>query len=222
MITFAILDSDKECVKKMEKALQKEHYQVYTFSTTQSFYKELKKTKFDFLILERKLKSIDGCDYLEFLHEKGYDFLTIFVTDKTGKKHIKEGLKCGADDYICKPCDIEEVMLRIEGLLRRSTKAVSESEITYKDLTIKPQERLVICNGKTMKLSRLEYELLHTFVTNVNKVLEWNYLFENVWGSFAGDKKVVNIAVRRLRKKIDPEKNKNYIESVRGVGYIFS
>jgi DNA-binding response OmpR family regulator len=126
----------------------------------------------------------------------------------------------GADDYITKPFNMKELLLRIKALLRRTSKKVEEGILAYRDLVLDRSSRTLSVDGKSVDVTKLEFNLLSEFILNKNSVLDRDYLLENVWdGAEEYQYKTVNVAINRLKEKIDPDKSKNYIQTVRGIGY---
>ena len=115
---------------------------------------------------------------------------------------------------------MKELVLRVKAVLRRTKKLSSGGDITYRDIILNLAARTVLIEGKSVELTKLEFDLLHALIINENVVLDRDYLLEHVWG---GDEvyqdRTVNVAINRLKEKIDPEKTKDYIKTVRGVGY---
>lgn len=129
------------------------------------------------------------------------------------------GLQTGADDYISKPFAIEELLARIEALLRRvnEIKKVSNN-LEFKDIYIDLEGRIVKQGNKEVSLTTKEYELLVQLMINKNKVLSRDNLLENIWGyDYEAETNVVDVYIRHLRSKL---KNDGYIQTIRGVGYV--
>jgi DNA-binding response OmpR family regulator len=144
----------------------------------------------------------------------------IYLTANNKESDIEEGFERGADDYITKPFSPKELAMRIKAVLKRTKPNFSQENISYRDIMINPQSREVTAGGERVELTKLEFDLLVTLVKNQNVVLDRDFLLESVWG---GDdiyqEKTVNVAINRLKEKIDPTKEKEYIKTVRGVGY---
>ncbi len=130
-----------------------------------------------------------------------------------------EGFDSGADDYLTKPFVMEELVYRVKAILKR-TKQDEVDILQFRDIIIKQKSKEVIIDDKKIDLTKLEFNLLTEFIKNKNIVLTREYLLENVWG---GDSiyqdRTVNVAIKRLKEKIDGSRNKNYIKSIRGEGY---
>jgi DNA-binding response OmpR family regulator len=142
------------------------------------------------------------------------------VSAKHKEDEIEQGFERGGDDYITKPFSMKELILRVRAVLRRTKKLSADGALTYRDISMNLASRTVMIEGNTIELTKLEFDLLHALIANQNVVLDRDYLLENVWG---GDEvyqdRTVNVAINRLKEKIDPDKSKEYIKTVRGVGY---
>jgi DNA-binding response OmpR family regulator len=144
----------------------------------------------------------------------------IFITARTDEDSIEKAYDVGGDDYITKPFNMKELVLRVASVLKRTSCKYRDTKVAYRDLVLDTQERSLRVDGQLVEVTKLEFDLLYEFIRNKNSVLERDYLLETVWGeSESYQLKTVNVAINRLKEKIDPEKTKGYIQSVRGVGY---
>jgi len=219
MALIAIIEDEQDLLDLLEYHLQKEGYETFAAISVKPIEKLLEEEKPDLMIVDRNLPGIEGSEYVQQLRSRGYNIPVIFLTAKVADHEIEEGFLRGGDDYVTKPFNIKELMHRVRAVLRRS-KPEESSEIIYRDITIKPKSYEVFIDGKKIDLTRLEFKLLLELVTHKNVVLSRDQLLERVWGD-DGDyqDRTVNVAVNRLKDKIDPDKSKNYIKSIRGVGY---
>ena len=144
----------------------------------------------------------------------------IFLTAKDKEKDLEEGFNSGGDDYITKPFNTKELLLRIEALLKRSG-VRSSDKVKYRDLVLDMQKRELFVDNKSVELTNLEFKLLHTFVKNPHQPLDRDFLRDEVWGDDSSKfhDKTINVAMNRLKKKIDPAGTKEYFAPVWGVGY---
>ncbi len=218
---IVIIEDEADLLELLEYRLSKEGYEVEGFLSAKRVEDFLEEEKVDLMIIDRNLPSVEGSEFAAKLREKGIDIPIIFLTAKVKDTEIEEGFLRGGDDYITKPFNIKELLLRIKALLKRSNPKKYAQNIRYKDITIYPKSRKVLIENKEIELTKLEFDLLIEFVHNKNTVLDRNYLLQKVWKDESYSQKSVNVAIKRLKEKIDPGKNKNYIESIRGVGYRF-
>lgn len=216
---IVIVEDDSDLLELLEYRLEKEGYDVIGMLNARNLRRTLTEETVDLLILDRNLPDVEGSEYLAMLRYQGIKTPVVFLSAKDSKVQIQEGFLRGADDYICKPFEIEELLLRIKAVLRR-TKGEEEQILTHRDIKLHLHSRELLIADKPVKLTKLEFDLLQTFIEHKNNVLRRDFLLKHVWGK-NGDcqGRTVNVAVNRLKEKIDPDKSKNYIKTVRGVGY---
>lgn len=216
---IVIIEDEEDLLELLEYHLQKEDFTTIGFLSTKNVKKLLEEEKVDLMIVDRNLPGIEGSEFVRELRRSGITIATIFVTAKDKDEDIIEGFQSGADDYVTKPYNIKELILRIKAILAR-TNPHSVENVTYKDIKLEMKSRKAFIAKKEIDLTKLEFDLLKTFIVNKSTVLNRDYLLTHVWKdeTFFQDK-TVNVAINRLKKKIDPEGEKDYIKSVWGVGY---
>ncbi|WP_456450269.1 response regulator transcription factor [Hydrogenimonas sp.] len=219
MALIVVIEDERDLLELLEYHLQKEGYEVFASLTTQPVKKLLEEETPDLMIVDRNLPGVEGSEFVASLRRQGVDVPVIFLTAKVADHEVEEGFLRGADDYVTKPFNFKELMHRVRAVLRRSKPEESDA-IRFRDIVIKPKSHEVFVGERRIDLTKLEYDLLLELVKNKNMVLSREQLLERVWGD-EGDYQVktVNVAVNRLKEKIDPDKSKHYIRSIRGVGY---
>lgn len=220
-----LVDDDEDILELLEYNLKNIGYEVLSFSNTKHIRQVLSEENIDLIIMDRNLPEIEGSLYIEMLRSKNIMTPVIFLSAKDSKKDIKDGFLRGADDYITKPFDMEELLLRVNAVLNRYINVSKDSKehLKYKDMTLDLNLNKVIIFAKEIALTKLEVALLKIFILNKGKVLDRNYLREYIWNNSENiHQKTVNVAVKRLKEKIDPTKKKDYIKTIRGVGYLLS
>lgn len=215
-----IVEDEQDILELMEYHLAKEGFETIGFLNTKHVTAALEEEKVDLILMDRNLPGAEGSEFIEGLRKQGLQTPVIFVSAKHKDEEIEEGFERGGDDYIAKPFSMKELILRVKAVLRRTKKLSNEGNVIYRDITLNVPARAVTIEGKPIELTKLEFDLLHALILNENVVLDRDYLLENVWG---GDEvyqdRTVNVAINRLKEKIDPDKTKEYIKTVRGVGY---
>ncbi len=217
---IVIVEDEEDLLELLEYNLSKDGYEVIGFLNTKTVEQILEEEDIDLLIMDRNLPGVEGSEFVEKLRQDGINTPVIYLSAKNSDSDIEEGFLRGGDDYMTKPFNMKELLLRVKAMLRRTTKKVEEGNLSYRDLFLDKSSRTLTIDGKKVDITKLEFNLLSEFILNKNSVLERDYLLENVWGG--GEEyqfKTVNVAINRLKEKIDPDKTKNYIETVRGVGY---
>ena len=176
----------------------------------------------DLVVLDVAMPVLDGWKTLERIRELS-DVPVVMLTAKADELEKTRGLRAGADDYVTKPFGRQELLARVEGLLRRAGTRAAEQE-TYSDafLTIDFSQRTVTARGEPVDLTPLEFRLLTTFVRHPNHVLTHEQLLELVWGDPHAAKDQVKLYVGYLRKKLCPDEPESApIETRRGFGYCY-
>ncbi len=219
MALIVIIEDERDLLDLLEYHLEKEGYETFASLTVGPVKKLLEEELPDLMIVDRNLPGVEGSEFVRQLREQGIEVPVIFLTAKVAESEIEEGFLRGGDDYITKPFNFKELLLRVRAVLRRS-KPEESGAVRYRDITIRPRSHEVFVGERSVELTKLEFDLLLELVKNRNIVLSRDQLLERVWGD-VGDyqDRTVNVAVNRLKEKIDPDKSKNYIKSVRGVGY---
>jgi len=219
MAHIVLIEDEEDLLELSEYRLGKEGYEVTGFLSTKNVEEFLLQEDVDLLIVDRNLPGVEGSEFVKKLRKDGYKIPVIFVSAKDQDSEIEEGFLRGGDDYLTKPFNMNELVLRVKSILRR-TKKSQEGKLIYKDIMIDLDERRAYVAGDEVNLSKLEFELLSYFIENKHIVLNRDQLLEEVWKDEEfKQEKTVNVTINRLRKKIDPNKEKSYIEPIRGIGY---
>jgi two-component system alkaline phosphatase synthesis response regulator PhoP len=217
----AVIEDDPDLLELLEYSLGKAGYDVIGFLNTKNVKRVLTEEPVDLILMDRNLPDVEGSEYIAMLRYQGLKTPVIFLSAKDSSTQIQEGFLRGADDYICKPFELEELMLRIKAVLRRTRGEEEEQIVTYRDIELHLHSREAFIEGTPIELTKLEFNLLRIFIENRTTVLRRDFLLKNVWGKSGNYQgRTVNVAINRLKEKIDPEKTKEYIKTVRGIGYM--
>ncbi|MFT7879310.1 MAG: response regulator transcription factor [Sulfurimonas sp.] len=220
-IEIVIIEDEEDILELIEYHLQKEGYETTGFLSTENVEQFLEEEYPSLMIVDRNLPGVEGSDFVSYIREIGYDIPVIFLTAKDQESQLEEGYESGGDDYMTKPFSTKELLLRVKALLKRSGALASQDRIKYRDIVLDPVKKSALIDGEAVSLTLREFNLLLTFVKNVDKPLTRDFLREEAWGS-EGDgvnDNAVNVAINRLKKKIDPTGKKAYFVPVWGVGY---
>ena len=215
-IEIVIIEDEEDILELLEYHLQKSGYVTTGFTSTHNVEQFLEEEKPALLIVDRNLPNVEGSEFIAEMREKGCQVPVIFLTAKNSDKAIDEGFLRGADDYITKPFRMAEVLHRIKAILKR-TGTTTPTKLKHRDLLLNIEEQILTIDDELIKLTKMEFNLLHTFIKNANKPLQREFLLEEVSEDSQG--KTINVAINRLKNKIDPNGSKAYITSVWGVGY---
>ncbi len=176
---------------------------------------------YDMLLLDIMVPGMDGLAILKALRQAGRNTPVILLTARNELDDRLQGLNLGADDYLAKPFFVEELIARIHAVVRRSV-GERQNQLKVGPLTLDRITREVYCQGHQVELTSREFNLLEYLMRSPGRVLTRTQILEQVWGyDFSPTTNVVDVAIQRLRKKLDPLAAAQWIESVRGVGYRF-
>ena len=170
---------------------------------------------FDLVLLDLMLPKIDGFGVCELIRRQS-QVPILMLTALDGEEEQLRGFRLNIDDYVTKPFSMPVLLEKIRVILRRSGGTVEDGPLRYRDLSLDLDAREVRLEGRTLELTAREFELLHTFLSAPGRVFTREMLLSKLWGyDFFGDERVVDSHIKNLRRKL----GRNYIETVRGVGY---
>lgn len=217
--TILIVEDEEDILDLMEYNLSKEGYDVIACIDTTNVQKILDEDNVSLILMDRNLPSVEGSRFISKLRSLGYNEPVIYVSAKDSSENILEGFEAGGDDYITKPFSLDELKARVRAVIKRTS---NEQEIIkYKDITYYASNKLFKIDGVDVKLTTLEHDLLLEFLKNKNVLLSRETLLDRVWKDSENKQlKTVNVAIKRLKEHIDPTGEKEYIQAVRGEGYI--
>lgn len=221
---IVIVDDDNDILELLEYNLSNAGYDVMGFVDTKNIRQLLTEEKIDLIIMDRNLPDIEGSLYVEMLRSKNIKIPVIFLSAKNSPQELREGFVRGADDYITKPFDLEELILRVKAVLSRYKQGEIDQKglVQYRDLELDLDRNCVKISGLgEIALTKLESSLLRVMIYNKGKVLDREFLIKQIWKDTEHiHQKTVNVAMKRLKEKIDPSHQKEYVKTVRGVGYL--
>lgn len=216
-----IIEDEEDILELFEYTLQKEGYETIGFLTVDKNVRNiLDEENIDLILMDRNLPGIEGTTFINEIKKQGYTNPVIYVTAKDNDEDILQGFDSHADDYITKPFNLKELCARVKAVIKRSSKEVDVLKI--KDIVYKSSNKKFYIDNIEVELTNLEHDLLLEFIKNKDILMTREHLLAKVWeDSFDKKEKTVNVAIKRLKAKIDPDGTKDYIRSVRGEGYIF-
>lgn len=225
MVKILIVDDDIDLCKLISKRLKKEGYIVITLHNGEEVMECLKATYYDLIILDVMLPGVDGFSLLQKIRMSSY-LPVIMLTAKDEENDKVYGLRIGADDYLTKPFSINELVERINSILRRCNIFNSNSEkvlkeITFDGIIITPQKRKVVIDEiELMDLTPKEFDILYFLSNHNEQVFTKQQIYEQVWGDvYTFDDNNITAHIKRLRAKLGI--HQNCIQTVWGVGYKF-
>ncbi|MBG9543466.1 PhoB family transcriptional regulator [Cytobacillus firmus] len=223
--SILVAEDEAKIARLLEIELEFEGYQV-TKAMDGFHAMELYRTgSWDLIILDIMLPGFSGIEILRRIRSKDKQTPILLLTAKSSVEDKVSGLDLGANDYITKPFQIEELLARIRAALRVKTAAAEETPaidcLEVSDLKLNEKTREVSRGDQSIELTPREFALLVYLMTNKKQVLNREQILEAVWGyDFLGDTNVVDVYIRYLRKKIDLPEMPSLIHTIRGVGYV--
>src|ERR1700761_4874799 len=221
-VRVLVVDDEAMLAELVTMALRYEGWGVRSAGTDMAAVRLAREFRPDVVVLDVMLPDLSGLDVLHRLRERAPNLPVLFLTAKDAGEDRIAGLTAGGDDYVTKPFSLEEVVLRLRALLRRTqvAEAVAESVITVGDLTLDEDSREVPRAGSPIELTATEFELLRYLMRNARKVLSKAQILDRVWNyDFGGQANIVELYISYLRKKIDVGRDP-MIHTLRGAGYV--
>ena len=222
-IKVLVVDDEPNIRDLLTTSLRFNGYSVYAVGNGNDAVAAAEKGKPDIILLDVMLPDQSGFAVTKKLRSMGIDVPVLFLTARDETEDKVTGLTVGGDDYMTKPFSIDEVIARIQAILRRTKKQdVEDSIIEVGEIKINQDAHEVFVNGTEIELSPTEYKLLRFLMANANRVMSKDQILDHVWEyDFNGEQGIVESYVSYLRKKIDPLSKNQLIQTKRGVGYIF-
>jgi two-component system, OmpR family, response regulator MprA len=214
-----IIEDDEAIVRLLRRGLAYEGYQVETALDGETGLALARDHHPDMVILDLMLPGMDGLEVCQRLRG-GSNVPILMLTAKDTTQDRVQGLDAGADDYLVKPFELDELLARTRALLRR-TQTERVQVLTFADLTLDTSTRQGIRKGRVISLTAKEYDLLELFMRHPRQVLTREMIFDRVWGyDFGGESNVLDVYIRYLRQKLEIEGEMRLLHTVRGVGYV--
>jgi DNA-binding response OmpR family regulator len=224
--TILIADDDPQLLRLMARNLQFEGYDVLTAADGKSALDMVEEKKPDLILLDVMMPRMDGFTVCQRVRE--FSNIPIIIVTARGQDQDKvRGLDLGADDYLTKPFNVDELLARSRAVLRRAQFMVADqtmNSVTIGNLYIDYEQHLVKRDAEEIPLTPIEYRILSFLAQHVGRVVTQDILLEHVWGTeYIGESHMLQVNVNRLRRKIEPDISKpRYILTKVGVGYMLA
>lgn len=222
-----IIDDDKELCKIIAKSIQAENMEAdYCYSGIDGLDR-IKKFDYQLVVLDVMMRGMDGFETLDQIR-KDYSVPVLMLTAKDDNVYKVKGLRSGADDYLTKPFNMEELIARVISLIRRYTllnNVEQQTEIlSFGELRVDTGNRTVTSENGTFELPPKEYDILLYLIRNQGRILTKQQIYEHVWGeNYVYDDSNIMAVISRLRKKIESSSGGlKYIQTIKGIGYRFN
>jgi DNA-binding response OmpR family regulator len=224
--SLLVIEDEDKIARLLELELTYEGYSVELARTGREGLDKILSKDWDLVLLDIMLPELNGLEVLRRIRNTDSNTPIILITARDATPDKVSGLDLGANDYITKPFEIEEVLARIRSCLRKSNQMELTQEtnkqttLSINELTVNPITREVVRENNSIELTPKEFDLLIYLLEHKNQVLTREQIINQVWGfDFVGDTNVVDVYVRYLRKKIDYPYKLQLIQTYRGVGY---
>lgn len=214
-----IIEDDEAILAFLRRGLGFEGYEVETAETGQKGLALAGGNRPDLVVLDWMLPGMDGLEVCKRLRATGkVPILMLTAKDSVSDRVL--GLDAGADDYMVKPFNLDELLARIRALLRR-TQAPKQKSYEFVDLVLDTGTRRAQRGDRVIDLTAKEYELLELFMRNPRQVLTREMIYDEVWGyDFGGESNIIEVYIRYLRQKLEDGKEPRLLHTVRGMGYV--
>lgn len=221
-----VVDDDPIGGRMLQFLLSEQGYSVDIVDNARGVLALVERNPPDLMLLDVNLPQLSGFEIYQRLRDLRYDFPVIFVTAKGELEDRLQGLRMGADDYICKPFQPAELAARVDTVMRRYRKAVGgDTQVVSSDMEIDVTAlQVTLPNHRQVRLTPTEMKLLLHFIQHRGQTLSREELMDAVWGEgYAGESNIVDVYIRRLRRKIERDAtNPALIQSARGIGYRYA
>jgi DNA-binding response OmpR family regulator len=224
-VYILVVDDDQYANSLVQFVLSKEGYEVETTDNPRGALQMIQKREPDLLILDVMMPYINGFEFSAKLRSEGYETPLIFMTAQDGIESRLQGFNIGADDYICKPFNHQELVARVQAVMRRvkNIAKVGNSSIHCGQVELFPGElKVTIPNCAPIMLTPTEMHVLRVLMTSPGRVIDRDQLLSEVWNDNESNSNIVDVYIRRLRLKLEEDADRpQHIISVRGIGYRF-
>jgi DNA-binding response OmpR family regulator len=224
-VYILVVDDDQFSNSLVQFVLNKEGYEVETTDNPRGALHMIQKREPDLLIIDVMMPYINGFEFATRLHEEEYDIPIIFMTAQDAIESKLQGFNIGADDYICKPFNHQELVARVQAVIRRvkHNAKIGNNNIRSGQFELFPGELKVVKPGNvSIALTPIEMQVLQVLMVSEGQVIDRDQLLSKVWNDSENNSNIVDVYMRRLRLKLEEDANKPlHIISIRGIGYKF-
>ncbi len=220
MSTILIAEDDQQIREALDRILRFEGYETVLAKDGAAALEAFDQHAPDAALLDVMMPFVDGLSVVRKLRDRGNRTPILMLTARQETPDRVAGLDAGADDYLAKPFELDELLARVRALLRRTDHSDSVT-LTCGDLLVDPAKRLVTRDGDTIELTRTEFDILHTLITNAEIVMSRSQLYETIWGyDFETNSKSLDVHIGYLRRKLEAGDRARLVHTVRGIGYV--
>ena len=216
-----VVEDDRKIASFVVNGLKQSGYAVDLCVDGEQALMMATSVSYDAAVLDIMLPKLDGLSVLQRLRQDGVRVPVIILSAKASVDDRVKGLQAGGDDYLTKPFAFSELLARVQALIRRASHASEPTRLVVGDLTVDLLTRDVMRGGEKVELQAREFALLEYLMRHAGRVVTKTMILEHVWDySFDPQTNVVDVLIHRLRNKIEKDKEKMMIQTIRGVGYV--
>lgn len=225
VLKILVVEDNEQTIEILKDILKKQGYIATVARNKVEAISYIENKEFDLILLDVQLPDGTGFEICKNIKQNFWEVPVIFLTGRGEETNVVYGLDIGADDYIIKPFNNNELLSRIKSVMRRYNKNFYvNSIINYKSLKIDLDKAVVYKDGKEIYLTKLEYKILLLFLNNKDKLLTRDEILEKIWdidGNYVNNN-TLSVYIKRLRKKLGETSEDDIIKTIRGIGYILN
>lgn len=223
MTTILIAEDDQQIRQALERILKFEGYSTVAVNDGAAALEAFAEQQFDAALLDVMMPFVDGMSVVRRLREKGDGTPVLMLTARQATSDRVEGLDAGADDYLPKPFELDELLARVRALLRRGGSTIGHlgDELIVGDLVVDEAKRSVTRGGRPVEVTKTEFDIVALLARNVDIVLSRSTMYEEIWGfDFESSSKSLDVHVGELRRKLELDGEPRIVHTVRGIGFV--
>lgn len=221
LMKLLLVEDEVDLNRSLTKLLKKEHFSVDSAFDGEEALEFLEMVDYDLIILDIMMPRMDGFAFLEKIRQAGQQVIVLVLTARDSLEDKIKGLDLGADDYLVKPFEFEELLARLRALLRRQQRELVSQKIDLGDIVLDVTKKAVMKDDQVLELTAKEYEVLEYLARNRDHILSREQIRDYVWDfDYEGESNIIDVLIKNIRRKIDQDKKQSIIQTKRGVGYV--
>ena len=215
-----VVEDERKVANALREGLEGEAYDVVVEGTGEGAFFRINTETFDVILLDLGLPGRDGLEILAAVRRRGLDTPVLVLTARDSLQDRVQGLDSGADDYLVKPFNFDELLARVRALLRRRQATAAPQLLRFGKLALDPAARQVTYDSQPIELSAKEFDVLELLIRHPRQVVTRETFYDRIWGyDFGGESNILEVYIRYLRAKMEKAGGGGLIQTVRGVGY---